>query len=125
VLPTAATDEFAAAVAALPAGLTTTVAHTLLSQAAERRFPEPLAAFVGALGDPAVDRESLARLLERLVATGAHSGADWLAGVVALARACVGACPSNREHAPTSADFVGGKAKSKRNSARSAVTRSP
>jgi hypothetical protein len=88
VLPTAAADEFAAAVAALPAGLTTTVAHALLSQAAEGRFPEPLAAFVGALGDPAVDRESLARLVERLVATGAHSGADWLAGVVALARGC-------------------------------------
>jgi hypothetical protein len=89
VLATAAADEFAAAVAALPAGLTTTVAHTLLSQAAEGRFPEPLAAFVGALGDPAVDRETLARLVERLVATGAHSGADWLAGVVALARACL------------------------------------
>jgi hypothetical protein len=86
VLPTAAADEFAAAVAALPAGLTTTVAHFLLSQAAEGRFPETLAAFVDALGDPAVDRETFARLLERLVATGAHSGADWLAGVVALAR---------------------------------------
>jgi hypothetical protein len=83
-------DALAAAIAQLPTGLTTDVAQHLLSASVVGRFPAPLAAFVSALGDPRVDRETLAALAERLAATGAHSGADWLAGVVALARACAG-----------------------------------
>jgi hypothetical protein len=107
VLPAAVADALAAAVADVPAGLTTPTAHALLSQAVDGRFPEPLAALVGALGDPAVNREALARLVEQLVATGAHSGADWLGGVVALARAaCVPA--SRRADAPGNVTVMDG-----------------
>jgi len=88
-----AAEALAAAIAQIPAGLTTDVAQHLLNEGAGGRFPTPLAAFVRALGDPRVDRAVLAGLVEQLAATGAHSGADWLAGVVALARACVGERP--------------------------------
>ena len=84
-----AADRLAAAVAAIPEGRTTAVAHRLLSETARGLYPEPLASFVGALGDPTVDGEALAGLVARLTATGAHSGADWLAGALALARASV------------------------------------
>lgn len=84
----AAADALAGAVATLPPIVTTEVAHHLLRESAAGRFPEPLAAFLRALGDRRVDRETLVRLADRLISTGAHSGADWLAGVVALARAC-------------------------------------
>ena len=89
LLLSSAADSLASAVATCPAGRTTAIAEHLLHESAEDRFPEPLAAFVGALGDPGVDQAMLAALLDRLAATGAHSGADWIAGVIALARVCV------------------------------------
>lgn len=89
LLRTAAADQLAATVAKLPPGRTTAVAHHLLSETAGGRFPQPLAVFVAALGDPGVDHATLAGLLDRLAATGAHSGADWIAGVLALARVCL------------------------------------
>jgi hypothetical protein len=85
----ASTDRLAAAVAAIPEGRTTPVAHHLLSEATRGFFPRPLASLVGALGDPNVDSERLAGLVARLAAIGAHSGADWLAGALALANAAV------------------------------------
>jgi len=89
LLQEAAADQFAAAVATRPPGRTTAVADHLLAEAAEGRFPQPLAVFVAALGDPGVDRATLAGLTDRLAATGAHSGADWIAGVIALTRVCL------------------------------------
>jgi len=82
-----AAERLSAAVAALPAGRTTAAAARLLAGAVQGRFPEPLAAFVAALGDPAVARETIAGLAAQLAAVGAHSGADWLAATVALASA--------------------------------------
>jgi hypothetical protein len=89
LLPGAPAARLAEAVAEVPPGRTTPVAYRLLAEAAAGRFPAPLAALVDALGDPGVDHESFARSVGRLVAIGAHSGADWLAGVMALARACL------------------------------------
>ncbi len=89
LIQTAAADQLAATVATVAAGRTTPIAHHLLSETAGGRFPEPLAALVGALGDPGVDRATLSTLLDRVAATGAHSGADWIAGVIALARVCL------------------------------------
>lgn len=89
LLSVASADHIAAAVAAIPEGRTTPVAHHLLSEAARGFFPQPLASLVGALGDPSVDGEMLAGLVARLTAIGAHSGADWLAGALALGSAAV------------------------------------
>jgi len=89
LLNMASADRLAAAVGAIPEGRTTPVAHYLLSGAARGFFPQPLAALVGALGDPAVDGERLAGLVARLTAIGAHSGADWLAGALAIGHAAV------------------------------------
>ncbi len=85
-----AVDGLAAAIATRPAGLTTEVGQQLLTASVAGRYPEPLAAFVAALGERGSDREMLNALVTRLTAIGAHSGADWLAGVVALGRACTG-----------------------------------
>jgi hypothetical protein len=89
MLASAAADRLAEAVAEIPAGLTTPVAHRLLTEAAAGRFPAPLARLVEALGDAGVGHDALAELIVRLVATGAHSGADWLAGILALTGACL------------------------------------
>jgi len=89
LLSAAAAARLAEVVAEIPAGVTTPVAHRLLTEAAAGRFPAPLARLVEALGDPSVGHDALAELVARLVAIGAHSGADWLAGVVALAQACL------------------------------------
>ena len=89
LLRSAAADQLAAAVATLPAARTTATAYRLLSETIGGRFPEPLADFVGALGDPGIDHATLSELLDRLAAIGAHSGADWIAGVIALARVCL------------------------------------
>jgi hypothetical protein len=98
LLSCGAAEALRTAVASLPTGLTTEVGEHLLSASVAGRFPLPLAAFVTALGDPYADRVTRGALAQRLAETGAHSGADWFAGVVALAQACVGqggqACPS-------------------------------
>jgi hypothetical protein len=89
MLASVAADRLAEAVAEIPAGLTTPVAHRLLTEATAGRFPTPLARLVEALGDAVVGHDALAELVVRLVATGAHSGADWLAGILALTGACL------------------------------------
>ncbi len=99
VLNGSTATRLAAALAEVPAGKTTGVAHEMLAAAAEGRFPAPLAGFVAALGDAGVGFEALAALVQRLTAVGAHSGADWLAGVVALSAACLA---SKGERCPTS-----------------------
>ena len=111
LLPRAAADELAAAVAGLPSGVTTEIAQHLLAESVAGRYPEPLAALVAALGDSRADRGALNTLVERLVATGAHSGADWLAGVVALASACLGA-HGHRESACRTAPVAAARSRS-------------
>jgi hypothetical protein len=87
LLSATAVTQLVAAVAKLPQAATTEPAHRLLVASAAGECPPPLADLVGALGDPAVSRDEIALGAERLAAVGAHTGADWLAGVVALCRA--------------------------------------
>ena len=89
LLSPASADRLAEAVAAIPDGRTTPLAQRLLSETARGLFPAPLACFVEALGNPGVDGDTLSGLAVRLTAVGAHSGADWLAGTLALAGAAV------------------------------------
>jgi hypothetical protein len=80
---------FSTVLAGLPAEETTQAAHHLLRDAARGRFPAVLAAAVEMLGNPHADAESLRELTVRLAATGAHSGADLLAGALALVHGVV------------------------------------
>jgi len=75
---------FTTSLAGLPAGETTPVAHRLLQNASKGRFPSVLASAVEMLGNPHADPESLRTLTVHLAATGAHSGADLLAGAISL-----------------------------------------
>ena len=75
--------------AGLPARETTPVARDLLAKAAKGHFPSVLAAVVERFGSARSDAGSLRTLVEKLAATGAHSGADLLAGALALARGTV------------------------------------
>lgn len=81
--------------AGLPAGETTPAAHLLLREASEGRFPAVLATVVELIGNPHADAESLRAAGARLVATGAHSGADLLAGALALVQGVVDARESS------------------------------
>jgi transposase len=68
---------------------TTTVAREMVGEAAAGRFPEVLASFVELLGDRDTVADQVQAAAGRLAAIGAHSGADMLAGVMAVAaRAC-------------------------------------
>jgi hypothetical protein len=68
---------------------TTAIAREMVDRAAAGRFPDELTSFVELLGDRDADADQAQAAVERLAAIGAHSGADMLAGVVALAaRAC-------------------------------------
>ncbi|MCL4809191.1 MAG: DUF2877 domain-containing protein [Thermoanaerobaculia bacterium] len=78
---------YSTALAGLPSEETTPAAHLLLQNAAKGLFPSVLASAVEMIGNPHADAEALRTLTERLAATGAHSGADLLAGAVALAQA--------------------------------------
>ena len=89
LLQAASADRLASEVAKVPSGRTTAIAHHLMAEAAGGRFPEPLAEFVAALGDPGIDHASLSRLVDRLAGTGAHTGADWIAGAISLSRGCL------------------------------------
>lgn len=82
---------FTTVLAGLPAGETTDAARGLLRAASEGRFPAVLATAVELLGNPHADAESLRTVTARLAATGAHSGADLLAGVLALVHGVVDA----------------------------------
>jgi hypothetical protein len=78
---------FSSVLAGLPAEETTPAAHLLLRNASRGLFPSVLASAVEMIGNPHADAESLRTLTERLAATGAHSGADLLAGALAIAQA--------------------------------------
>lgn len=80
---------FGTTLGGLPAGGTTPTAQKLLVDASGGVFPVVLADLVEALGSPSAEAERLRSLAERLVSTGAHSGADLLAGALALARGVV------------------------------------
>lgn len=82
---------FSTVLAGLPAEETTEAAHLLLRSATEGRFPAVLATAVELLGNPHADAESLRAATARLAATGAHSGADLLAGALALVHGVVDA----------------------------------
>ena len=80
---------FTTSLAGLPAGETTPAAHRLLQNASKGRFPAVLASAVEMIGNPHADPESLRTLTVHLAATGAHSGADLLAGALALVHGVV------------------------------------
>jgi hypothetical protein len=77
-------DAYVAALAGMGDTGTTAVAHAMVGQAAEGRYPVALSRFVGLLGDRAAGIDQLQDAAARLAAIGAHSGADMLAGAVAL-----------------------------------------
>ena len=82
-------DLLAAALAAMGDTGTTSVAREMVGRAATGDFFEALTGFVELLGDRDTGADQLQAAAGRLAAIGAHSGADMLAGVVALvARAC-------------------------------------
>ncbi len=84
-IPARSAAAFAAALAGTEPD-TTPAARAMLEKAARGEFPTVLAAVVELLGDPQADAGVLKERAGRLVATGAQSGADLLAGAVALAR---------------------------------------
>lgn len=97
------------AVMSSPRGRTTPAAERLLQEACAGHAPSPLARFVEALGRPEVTDDDLAKRCACLVATGAHSGADWLAGVLALtARCCESSDPGPTSIAMTTSHAVTG-----------------
>jgi hypothetical protein len=82
-------DVLSAALAEMGDTGTTAVAREMVGRAALGQFPEVLTGFVELLGDRNVRPDHVQAAAGRLAAIGAHSGADMLAGVVALAaRAC-------------------------------------
>ncbi len=86
-----AASAYAESLAGLPAGQTTSVAHDLLLRASAGLFPAVLAAVVEGLGRGDGDFDLLVERVRQLVTTGAHSGADLLAGAFALVRGVVDA----------------------------------
>ncbi len=80
---------FETTLAGLPAEGTTPTARALLEAASRGTFPVVLADFVEAFGGTDVRPDRLRLLAERLAAIGAHSGADLLAGALALVTALV------------------------------------
>lgn len=91
LLEVRAAVAFSSVLAGLPSEETTPAAHLLLREASRGRFPAVLATVVELIGNPHADAESLRTVAERLAATGAHSGADLLAGALALVRGVVDA----------------------------------
>lgn len=82
---------FSTSLAGLPEAETTPAAHLLLQNASQGRFPAVLASVVEMLGNPHAATDSLRAATGRLAATGAHSGADLLAGALALVHGVVDA----------------------------------
>ena len=82
-----AVAAFAAVLAEVDADRTTPEACRLLGQASEGFFPAVLAAVVETLGNDRKEPFELDGTIAFLGATGAHSGADFLAGALLLARA--------------------------------------
>lgn len=91
-------ETFCRALRALPEEGTTPTAFEMLQEAAEGFFPAPLVELTGALTRPGASREALASPTAELLTLGRQSGADMLAGAVALAdRAARNAAPVARE----------------------------
>ena len=80
---------FETTLAGLPAEGTTSAARALLEAAFRGTFPVVLADFVEAFGGMDSEPDRLRLLAARLVALGAHSGTDLLAGALALVTALV------------------------------------
>ncbi len=78
-------DRYRRVLARLDTGATTRTARYMLWEAAEGVFPEPLLRLCAALGDPEVGGEALQRAVDDVAAVGHQSGADWIAGALALA----------------------------------------
>jgi hypothetical protein len=87
VVAPGAAAAFARVLSGLGAGRTTPAAGRLLAQASEGLYPSVLADVVEALGNDRISPLSLDRAVSLLARTGAHSGADLLAGALTLARA--------------------------------------
>jgi hypothetical protein len=83
----AATAAFASALAGVDVDRTTPEARRLLRQASEGLFPAALAAVVETLGNERTEPYELDDAVVLLGGIGAHSGADFLAGALLLARA--------------------------------------
>jgi hypothetical protein len=82
-------DLLVAALAGMGDTGTTSVAREMVGLAAAGQFPDALTDFVDLLGDRDTGTDQVQAAAGRLAAIGAHSGADMLAGVVAVAvRAC-------------------------------------
>jgi hypothetical protein len=87
--PAARRDLLAAALAGMGDTGTTAVAREMVGRAAAGHFPEALTGFVELLGDRDRRADQVQAAAGRLAGIGAHSGADMLAGAVALAaRVC-------------------------------------
>lgn len=83
-LPPETWERLAGSIGALPPTATTEAGRAMLFHAARGRFVAPLAALARALGDPAAD---LSARTAAVLCVGARSGADMLAGFLALAAA--------------------------------------
>lgn len=82
-----AADAFASALAGLastPTASTTSVALALLENASRRLYPSVLAGVVEVIGNPEAEPVTIEERVVLLTAVGAHSGADLLAGALAL-----------------------------------------
>lgn len=83
-----AADAFASALTGLgktPTGSTTSVAFALLENASKGLYPSVLAGVVEVLGNAEVEPATIEERVALLTVVGAHSGADLLAGALALA----------------------------------------
>ncbi len=85
-LPADTWKKMQASLAGLDGRRTTRVGREMIEQAAQGFFAQPLLAVVRLLGMPGVEFEELERAVRRLAAVGRQSGADMLAGALALAR---------------------------------------
>ena len=79
-----AADSFATALAGFAPTLTTPAAAALLEKASRGLYPSVLAAVVEQLGNPEAEPAAIVERVNQLAAVGAHSGADLLAGALAL-----------------------------------------
>ncbi|MBN1773104.1 MAG: DUF2877 domain-containing protein [Deltaproteobacteria bacterium] len=80
----AAYDRFVEALRGLPADVTSPVGREMLANAARGSFPEPLLALVECWREPRRGAPDIAAAMTALADVGAHSGADMLAGALAV-----------------------------------------
>lgn len=80
----AAYERFVGALRRLPAEVTSPVGREMLSNAAAGSFPEPLLALVACWREAGRGAPDIASAMASLAEVGAHSGADMLAGALAV-----------------------------------------